>query len=232
MGVGGDGLCELSHNQPGWGTRPLPLLQAIKMVEKCCIKCGEAKPVSEFYKNKNAPGGLRTHCKGCMKIYSREWRIKNPEQWIKAGTEWYVNNKERALALSAKRYKDHGDQIRAQHAKYRAAHSGKNTKWCRENPDKILARTNRRRARKVNAAGTARAEQIAARREFYGEACYICGGLVEAMDHVKPLAAGDSNWPANLRPICNRCNSAKGATWPYVFSLTKTVESRGFNQIS
>jgi 5-methylcytosine-specific restriction endonuclease McrA len=29
---------------------------------------------------------------------------------------------------------------------------------------------------------------------------------------VIPLSVGGTNWPANLRPACRSCNSAKGAS--------------------
>jgi hypothetical protein len=67
-----------------------------------------------------------------------------------------------------------------------------------------------------SAAGRATREAIQARLDFYGGLCWICRTApAQAMDHVKPLAAGGSNWPANLRPACTSCNSRKGATWPW-----------------
>lgn len=36
---------------------------------KRCTKCGGEKPVSEFYKNKQAKDGLSLQCKGCAKSY-------------------------------------------------------------------------------------------------------------------------------------------------------------------
>jgi hypothetical protein len=37
------------------------------MENKCCNKCNEVKPVSEFSKNKNTKDGLQIRCKSCMK---------------------------------------------------------------------------------------------------------------------------------------------------------------------
>jgi len=86
--------------------------------------------------------------------------------------------------------------------------------WQKANPDKVRAITHRRRARKAAAPGTATAAQIAARCAMFGNKCWVCGAPAEAIDHVKPLAAGGSGWPCNLRPICRSCNSRKGAKWP------------------
>lgn len=74
-----------------------------------------------------------------------------------------------------------------------------------------------RALRKRQAAGHASRQQIQARIDFYGGLCWICRAApARAMDHVKPLACGGSNWPANLRPACTSCNSRKGARWPFV----------------
>jgi 5-methylcytosine-specific restriction endonuclease McrA len=68
----------------------------------------------------------------------------------------------------------------------------------------------------ASAAGCFTEAQVAARVAFYGGLCWICRAApYEALDHVKPLARGGSNWPANLRPACHPCNSRKGARWPF-----------------
>jgi hypothetical protein len=72
----------------------------------------------------------------------------------------------------------------------------------------------RRRRRERMAQGIATAQQIAARVAYYGGLCWMCREPYAAIDHVKPLSKGGSNWPANLRPACWSCNSRKGARWP------------------
>jgi 5-methylcytosine-specific restriction endonuclease McrA len=67
-----------------------------------------------------------------------------------------------------------------------------------------------------NAEGNATRAQVAARVEFYGGKCWICRTAPgTTIDHVKPLRAGGTNWPANLRPACPSCNSRKGSRWPF-----------------
>lgn len=73
-----------------------------------------------------------------------------------------------------------------------------------------------RHARMAAAAGSATADAIASRIEYYGRLCWICRTApYEAIDHVKPIRHGGSNWPANLRPACKSCNSRKGSKWPF-----------------
>jgi 5-methylcytosine-specific restriction endonuclease McrA len=83
-------------------------------------------------------------------------------------------------------------------------------------PDFARFRRVSRADREADAAGFATPRQIADRVAFYGGLCWICRAApADTIDHVKPLAAGGSPWPANLRPACRPCNSSKGARWPF-----------------
>jgi 5-methylcytosine-specific restriction endonuclease McrA len=70
------------------------------------------------------------------------------------------------------------------------------------------------RARHLDAPGSCNPEQLAARINFYGGRCWICGTPASTIDHVIPLVRGGSGHPANLRPACRSCNSSKKAEWP------------------
>jgi len=54
----------------------------MEIVLRLCPRCGNTKAEAEFYK---------THpwCKSCVRIYTREWRRKNPEK-TKATREKYL----------------------------------------------------------------------------------------------------------------------------------------------
>ena len=45
---------------------------------KTCIKCGETKPLSEFYKHATNRSGKQSHCKTCMieSAGTRQYRVK------------------------------------------------------------------------------------------------------------------------------------------------------------
>lgn len=67
-----------------------------------------------------------------------------------------------------------------------------------------------RRARVVGAKGSYNQTQLNARFEYFGNKCYLCGSTNRlTVDHVISLDQGGSNWPANLRPCCMRCNAGK-----------------------
>lgn len=90
---------------------------------------------------------------------------------------------------------------------------------CRAHWAAVISRP-RRRALEGAASGSCSPEQLAARISYYGGRCWVCGGDGSEVDHVKPLAAGGPEWPANLRPICKACNCRKGATWRDAYTAT------------
>ena len=87
----------------------------------------------------------------------------------------------------------------------------------------------RRRARKMNATGSdyTTKDNIKSRWDMFFGLCWMCGDKAEAMDHVKPLSKGGSNFPSNQRPACKYCNGSKCAIWPYP---TTTVGLRTKNR--
>lgn len=86
-----------------------------------------------------------------------------------------------------------------------------NREWSKNNRDKRNATLAKLRARRCNAPGWdyTTVEHINARRAMFGNKCWMCGCTATEIDHVKPLSKGGSHWPANLRPICKKCNQIK-----------------------
>ena len=57
---------------------------------KCCNKCNEEKPLSEFSNNKSKKDGKFVQCKECKKIIDKQHRLDNPDYFHK----YYKNNKQ------------------------------------------------------------------------------------------------------------------------------------------
>jgi hypothetical protein len=49
------------------------------MIEKTCSRCGEPKPLDDFYKQVGGAQGRRSRCKSCYKELERESYAKDPE---------------------------------------------------------------------------------------------------------------------------------------------------------
>jgi hypothetical protein len=63
-------------------------------MERTCKKCGETKPIEEFYKNKKSKFGYLHICKLCSHIHAVEYHITYKERINNNRKEWYKNNKE------------------------------------------------------------------------------------------------------------------------------------------
>lgn len=159
----------------------------------------------------------------------KRWRERHPER-AKASTDsWRQRNKERVKATLAAWEERNKARRDARKKEWRDSNKERRQQWTRawlesnvernretrrqwriNNPHKKLEYRIARKARKRNAGGHATFEQIQARIDLFGGMCSWCGETpYEHVDHVIALASGGTNWPANLRPACRRCNQRK-----------------------
>lgn len=115
-----------------------------------CKKCGEHKPVSEFYKQKQRKDGISFYCKFCKKLAVKEWREKdvdraraldrisralrseqisedrrkryaaNPEKYRKQKADWTAANPVKTKDSRSRYYSKNRDKIRCRQAEYYA----------------------------------------------------------------------------------------------------------------
>lgn len=129
---------------------------------KFCKYCGKWKPLSEYYRNTQRPGGLMYKCKDCSKEYNRRWREKNYEKMMERHREYYLENLDKIRAYDKKRYWDNREEILAKSARYRAAHVDERKAYDKKrywaNKDELNAKTKAYRdANKEHARALARA---------------------------------------------------------------------------
>jgi len=139
--------------------------------------------------------------------WQRNYRAENRERLNAQARARYAANpdakRERARERNRPR-RVRTDAMRAKQRRHRKA-----------NPEIYAAYHRKRKGLKLGAAGVCTADKARQRSAVFGHRCYLCNAPSEAMDHVKPLSKGGSNWPSNLRPICWSCNSTKRDKWPY-----------------
>lgn len=160
---------------------------------KTCTVCGVTKEFEDF----------RMSCYRCKACSSAAMSVK------------YREDVEASRAYHRARYEADAERQRARGVAYLAANPDKRKAWRKSwneaNKGKVKAQQHNQRARKRSASGKTTYDKLLARIEYYGNKCWMCGyGLVSAMDHVKALCNGGSNWPANYRPACVECNTQKG----------------------
>lgn len=94
------------------------------MTRKGCKDCGEAKPLSEYYKYSDMKDGRLNSCKECRKAYQQ-----------------------------SRPYDKERERKRNQTEKRKAYHAANLKRWRRENPQKLAVQLSRRRARKLDDEG-------------------------------------------------------------------------------
>lgn len=88
---------------------------------KPCKKCGETKPLSEFYKEARARDGLRNDCKLCSRARHASWHESNRERHRITAAAWRAANREKDRAIGAAYRAANPERIRARDAKRYAA---------------------------------------------------------------------------------------------------------------
>jgi hypothetical protein len=84
---------------------------------KVCNKCGELKPLSDFYAMKGMRDGHRNDCIECNKAAKRARQAANPEPYRERARQWALENPER-LAAYRKEYRKRPEVKRRQRDAY------------------------------------------------------------------------------------------------------------------
>lgn len=147
------------------------------------------------------------------------WKVAywaDPEKHRAKNRAYYAENREAQQQRSASYKEAHLESVAATQKAYRQKHPEFIRQlfrdWCKKYPERVWLRSKATYARRKGALGRCSFEQLEARIAFYGWKCAYCKvAPYEHLDHVIPLARGGTNFPANIRPSCKRCNMSKGA---------------------
>ena len=147
---------------------------------KKCFKCGEIKPLSDFYKHPQMPDGHVNKCKECNKRDVRENRA--------AKVEYYRE-------YDKKRFRD-DPKVLARNKRYQSSEAGKastaksKTKWAANNPIK--------RGANLMVCNAVRDGKLEKRRS-----CSECGFGGRIHGHHDDYA-----FPLIVRWLCSKCHTA------------------------
>ena len=148
----------------------------------------------------------------------RVHREKHRDRFRDYLRRYYQEHKERLNQLGREYYRQHRDEMIAANTRRQRGHP-KRKEWVRryaqKHPDKLLAQSHLRRARKQANGGTYTPEQWEALKNTYDHRCLCCGkrepDIKLTLDHVVPLSRGGSNDISNIQPLCRFCNTSKGS---------------------
>lgn len=165
------------------------------VTNKKCNKCGDTKPIDDFYKrSEKGRSGHESSCKACKNKYATEKQKEDPERHRKIVAEWRKANPER--------------------------HRLNEAAWRASNPDKIRIKARNRRAKKRKVGGTLSmgiAKKLLALQKGKCACCGLPLGDDYHLDHIMPLALGGSNTDDNIQLLRAKCNLQKSAKHPVDF---------------
>ena len=202
---------------------------------KKCSKCSIEKALTEFHKYKRSKTGVRADCKTCRstedrefyiqnrdrvlargRVYStlnkekraarsRRWNIANPERRAAVGKAWYIQNKERRATTNKEWY-----------IKNRDRNAVVSRAWELSHPEAVKAKSQRRRACKLNAAdGSVTTVYLIYLLKIQDNRCGYCLDVLPEvgahLDHIYPLSKGGTHAIGNVIYTCPACNLSKGA---------------------
>lgn len=201
---------------------------------KTCTKCGETKPLDEYYRNNGMRDGRLNTCKKCSAEYSRTrntipevkarraettrvWREENREHVRARQAEYdkwhYQENRERKRDYWAEYYEENKVAILEQRAEYRSRPEVKarNSEYMRnyqaENMHLWWEYDYGIRAIKYGFDPVVESftkEDLTAR---WGNECFHCKGEWAELDHWPiPIVRGGHHVIENCRPSCAPCN--------------------------
>lgn len=82
---------------------------------KRCKKCGETKPLDDFYREKGCRDGHRPECKACNLAAKKAWYQRNREHAIAKAKRWQQENPERHNATQRAYRAANPDRLREGH---------------------------------------------------------------------------------------------------------------------
>jgi len=162
------------------------------MSEKTCTKCGEAKPVEAFYREKRAADGRRSDCGACNNASRKKWCAANNEKIAPRKKRWAEENYDKVLETNRRASNKHRKSYPHKNAAQRAAYRAR-----------LLQQT----IRLTSAQKAEIAAVYAAARDMT-----LTTGIKHHVDHIIPLN-GESvrglHVPWNLQVLTAAANTSK-----------------------
>lgn len=80
---------------------------------KSCSKCGEVKPLDEFYRASSSPDGRQRWCSACARAATHRRYTANREQLLVSNRRYWAENRERLLERDKGRLRRIREELKA-----------------------------------------------------------------------------------------------------------------------
>ncbi len=186
-----------------------------------CRKCFNAQSRAEYAAKIDKYKDVQRKYVEANKEHYRELKRAhqkaNPEKYKEASRKYNEAHREERNVRERERrqqklehYREIGRNSYERHAEERRKNS---LEYYKQHPEKSVAASNRRRARKLASGGSHSEEEWESLKAFYDYKCLRCGKrepeIQLTRDHVIPLTQGGTDSIDNVQPLCARCNSKK-----------------------
>jgi hypothetical protein len=182
---------------------------------KKCVTCKEAKPVTDFSRNKARNDGLQATCRACNKEYQREHYLKNKESILNRHAIYRETHKEEIRAWQHDYQLANKERISAYHALYGELNKDtlrkKNSEWGRIRTEKIrsgLAPKRQIPLEKARAYSQV-AAAISAGLLPQPKSCSLCDSTEKLEYHHE-----DYSKPLEVVELCHKCHMRLHANRP------------------
>lgn len=160
---------------------------------KQCFTCKQVLPATSFSKKTMSKDGLRSNCKQCMSVRSRQYYQNNKEKHAAYGRVYRLKHKQIIKEKSRLKRLANKEQIRERTKQWKRAtrekiitHYGGKCICCGEKEYKFLALDHK------NGGGAQHKKQV-------GRSASFLNWIVR------------NNYPDIIQILCHNCNQAKGA---------------------
>lgn len=195
-------------------------------LHKTCKDCKESKPITEFYKDKNAPDKLRYSCKTCWNKSSDKKRTRMQKYYSKNSDKYEKNRKNRATKIirsGEKKCPSCKKLLSISHfyhnKKDRISHNCKDCRRAKRNLDVAKVSMHKRMERQKELPNTLTIQEWEYIKAMFGYKCAYCGETTNklTLDHFIPVSHKGGTTKKNTVPACKSCNSRKGSKMPQDF---------------
>lgn len=169
---------------------------------RVCKVCGEAKPETEYHRDKYGTNGYRSLCKACARARQAAKYAVDPERYKAERRSFRIENRDRLRVYGADRYL----RERERRIEYATANG------------------HIRRARLKNGEHEAGITHRSL-RAIHGDHCAYCEAVMDfqrgkrgkinplraTIEHIIPLSQGGGHTWENTTLACHRCNVTKNA---------------------
>jgi hypothetical protein len=177
------------------------------VTEKRCTRCGETKPISDFYRNKSSKGGVSSECKQCTLERAKAYRATHSEEKREYQKAYRATHQERKREYAKAYYAAHQEELREYAKSHRAAHPRQGKVYRAAHREEIREGNRNSKLKKKYRITAADFDIMLSQQ---GGRCAICGtdqpggryGVFYVdHDHVSGRIRG---------LLCNNCNSGIG----------------------